>query len=134
MHDHLGTGRPGSERGPSPAASAHSAHVRRRHRASLRPVIASPDAAQLTAAVLSASNGSRVDLDEQYILTAFVVHRGHDDGTAPIVVELLDHGASNRSARWQAVAYDELSGAATHLGDGDSAEQALTNLDWRSLD
>jgi len=89
--------------------------------------------AELAAAVLTASNGSRIELDEQYLLTAFVVHRAVDD-TRPIVVELLDHGPSHGSARWQATAYDELSGAATQLGHGASAEQALHCLEWRALE
>lgn len=84
--------------------------------------------------VLALSNGARVDLDEQYTLTAFVVHRGHGEESAPILVELLDHGPGAGSARWRAIAHDEVSGAATQLGQGDSAEQALAGLDWRSLE
>jgi hypothetical protein len=73
-------------------------------------------------------------LDEKYLLTAFVVHRAADDDTRPIVVELLDHGPSHGSARWQAIAHDELSGAATPLSHGGSAEQALHRLVWQALD
>jgi hypothetical protein len=70
------------------------------------------------------------------MLTAFGLHRAADDDTRPIVVELLDHGPSHRSARWQAHAHahDELSGAATQLGRGASAEQALHCLQWQELE
>lgn len=130
MHDDLGARRPNADHDPS----ARSA--RRPHRTSLRhaTLVGEPSDAELAAAVLSASNGSQIVLDEKYLLTAFVVHRGADDDTTPIVVELLDHGASHGSGRWQALAHDELSGAATQLGHGASAEQALRCLDWRALE
>ena len=73
-------------------------------------------------------------LDEWYLLTAFVVHRAAEDHTTPIVVELLDHGPAHGSTRWQATAYDELSGTATQLGHGASAEQALHCLEWHALE
>lgn len=91
MHDDLDGPRPSADYDPS----ARSA--RRPHRTSLRPVTPVGEAsdAELAAAVLSASNGSRIELDERHMLTAFVVHRGADDDTRPIVVELLDHGPSH---------------------------------------
>lgn len=129
MHDDLGARRPSADQVPS----ARSA--RRPHRTSLRQTTPVDEVSDtpLAAAVLSASNGARIELDESYLLTAFVVHRAADDDTMPIVVELLDHGPSHGSARWQAIAHDELSGAATRLGCGASAEQALHCLDWRAL-
>lgn len=133
MHDDLGARRPNADQDPTRSGSARS--PRRPHRASLRqlaPVGETSDA-QLAAAVLSASNGVRIVLDEKYLLTAFVVHRGAED-TRPIVVELLDHGPSRGSDRWQAIAHDELSGAATPLSHGGSAEQALHRLVWQALD
>ena len=130
MHDDLGARPPSADHDPS----ARSA--RRPHRTSLRQAtpVCEPSDAQLAAAVLTASNGARAVLDERYLLTAFVVHRAADDDTRLIVVELLDHGPSRGSERWQATAYDELSGAATQLGHGASAEQALHCLEWHALE
>ncbi len=92
----------------------------------------SPAQVQLAEAVLSASNGSRVELDEQYLLTAFVVHREPHVPTP--VVELLDHGPDHGAERWHASARDEFIGAATLLGCGSSAGQALRSLDWQALE
>lgn len=130
MHDDLSARRPSADHDPS------ARPARRPHPTSLRQVTPVDEAsdAELAAAVLSASNGSQIVLDERYLLTAFVVHRATDDDTTPIVVELIDHGPSHGPARWQATAYDELSGTATQLGHGASAEQALHCLDWRALE
>jgi hypothetical protein len=84
--------------------------------------------------VLLASGGSWAELDEQYLLRAFVVHRQEEDADTPIVVELLDRGLHKASNRWQAMAYDESSGSATALGHGATVEQALGTLDWHLLD
>ncbi len=52
----------------------------------------------------------------------------------PIVVELLDHGPRRSADRWQAMAHNEFSGSATELGQGETAEQALSALEWCALD
>lgn len=139
MPDDHGDARPRAGQDRTPGAT--HARPRRAHRVGQRSNASTPDtsAARLTAAVLTASKGCRIELDEHYTLTAFVVHRAADDDPAtdpapPIVVELLDHGAASGSTRWQATAYDELSGRATGLGHGATVEQALKQLDWHVID
>lgn len=128
--------RPDVEQAPRGGPAPASEKGRRNHARRCPEVPCTGDApdSRLAGLVLAASKGSRLDLDEQYTLTAFVVHRRPSEDGAPIVVELLDHGPCAGSARWQAVAHDELSGAATQLGQGESVERALASLDWRSLE
>ena len=139
MHDDMSGHRPGAQH-DLPSISSARRPLLRAHRTSPQHVIPAldPGKSGLAAAVLTASKGSRIDLDEQYLLTVFVVHRKTSEDptedTTPVVVELLDHGAAHGMARWQVIAHNEFSGAATPLAHGASAEQALRRLDWHSLD
>lgn len=135
MPDDVGAEAPQPEhrsRRRAPAPSTRSEHHHRTTRQQVDPIRQTSDA-ELAKAVLRASNGSEIELDEKYTLTAFIVQRDADHAT-PLVVELLDHGPGYGTIRWQAAAYDELTGTATRLGQGTSADQALSDLDLTTLD